>query len=199
MSGVGVGIWVGKGITVGWADFWKVFKDLPKINPPVPTTTSKITAAEIKIGLNFLAGGVGGGMIGSGWGKTGSESITIIFHSPQENTTSGLLLDKPCQSLLKWRHMDTVNISLTNDQVKLVDNLTKSYQFANRSEFFRAILRLVFRRPEIITAADELILEPPAIRSRKKIIASMKATGQYSSAFLKSLGQGLSESDYFSD
>ncbi|PIS13917.1 hypothetical protein COT65_01600 [Candidatus Shapirobacteria bacterium CG09_land_8_20_14_0_10_47_13] len=95
--------------------------------------------------------------------------------------------------------MDTINISLTNDQVKLVNNLTKSYQFANRSEFFRAILRLVFRRPEMITAADELVLEPPAIRSRKKIMASMRATGKYPSAFLKSLGRGLSESDYFSD
>lgn len=95
--------------------------------------------------------------------------------------------------------MSTINISLTEDQVKLVDNLTKDYQFANRSEFFRAMIRLIFRRPEIITAADELILEPPATRSRKEIIREMKATNKYSPAFLKSLDRGLKESKYFSE
>ena len=95
--------------------------------------------------------------------------------------------------------MSTINISLTADQVKLVDNLTKDYQFANRSEFFRAVLRLIFRRPEIITAADELILEPPVTRSRGEIIASMRETSKYSSRFLKNLDRGLKESEYFSD
>jgi Arc/MetJ-type ribon-helix-helix transcriptional regulator len=95
--------------------------------------------------------------------------------------------------------MDTINISLTEDQVKLVNTLTKDYQFANRSEFFRAILRLVFCRPEIITESNELILEPPATRSRGEILSSMKATGKYSSEFLRSLSQGLKESKYFLD
>jgi len=39
--------------------------------------------------------------------------------------------------------MNTVNISLTKDQVELVDKLIRKYRFANRSEFFRAILRKV--------------------------------------------------------
>ncbi|PIU03248.1 hypothetical protein COT44_04235 [Candidatus Shapirobacteria bacterium CG08_land_8_20_14_0_20_39_18] len=95
--------------------------------------------------------------------------------------------------------MSTINISLTADQVKLVDNLTKDYQFANRSEFFRAMIRLIFRRPEIITAADELILEPPTTRSRKEIISKMRATNKYSPEFLKSLNAGLKESKYFSE
>ena len=55
--------------------------------------------------------------------------------------------------------MNTVNISLTPTQVQFVDDFTRQYQFANRSEFFRTILRVVYRRPEIIEYADELILE----------------------------------------
>lgn len=95
--------------------------------------------------------------------------------------------------------MSTINISLPEEQVKFIDNLTKDYQFANRSEFFRAMIRLIFRRPEIITAADELILEPPATRSRKEIISEMQATNKYSPEFLKSLNKGLKESKFFSD
>lgn len=92
--------------------------------------------------------------------------------------------------------MSTINISLTEDQVRLVDNLTKDYQFANRSEFFRAMIRLIFRRPEIITASDDLLLEPPSTRSRKEIINEMRETDKYSPEFLKSLARGLKESKY---
>ncbi len=56
--------------------------------------------------------------------------------------------------------MNTVNISLTSGQVKLADNLTRSFDLANRSEFFRILLRIVSRRPELFQAADEIILAP---------------------------------------
>ena len=95
--------------------------------------------------------------------------------------------------------MSTMNISITSDQVRLVNELTRSLDFANRSEFFRALLRLVSRKPAVLTMADELILEPPATKSRSKIITMMKATKQYSPEFLKSVGRGLKESGYFTN
>ena len=95
--------------------------------------------------------------------------------------------------------MDTVNISLTTDQVQLADRLTAAFDYANRSEFFRTLMRLVERKPEVLKLADDLILEPPGTRSAKKIITNMRATGKYSSQFLSSLKKGLDESDYFKD
>lgn len=95
--------------------------------------------------------------------------------------------------------MDTINISLTSEQVRLVNQLTQTLDFANRSEFFRALLRLVSRKPGVLTTADELTLEPPATKSRRKIIAMMKATKKYSPQFLKSIDRGMRESGYFTD
>lgn len=93
--------------------------------------------------------------------------------------------------------MSTMNISITSDQVRLVNELTHTLDFANRSEFFRALLRLVSRKPAILSMADELILEPPATKSRNKIMAMMKETKKYPPKFLKSVALGLKESGYF--
>ena len=52
--------------------------------------------------------------------------------------------------------MKTVNISLTAEQAKFVDNTTKSYGFANRSEFVRALLRFASKtNRELIGQAAE--------------------------------------------
>lgn len=93
--------------------------------------------------------------------------------------------------------MDTMNISLTRDQVKFVNQMTQTLDFANRSEFFRALLRLVSRKPTLLTAPDELVLEPPATKSRSEIIKMLKATKKYSPQFIKSVNRGLKESGYF--
>lgn len=46
--------------------------------------------------------------------------------------------------------MSTMNISVTDDQAQLVDKLTREYDFANRSELFRAILRYLGKHPEVM-------------------------------------------------
>jgi len=93
--------------------------------------------------------------------------------------------------------MDTVNISLTKDQVKTVDQMVDEYGFANRSEFFRSFLRLLFRRPEAIIEADELVLEAPDTRKVSEVVKSFKETGLYKKEFLKDLEKGLKSSSYF--
>lgn len=95
--------------------------------------------------------------------------------------------------------MNSVNVSLTSEQVKLVDSLTSIYGYANRSEFFRAILRLVAQKPKVLRDSDELILESPDTKDSNKIIADMKATGLYNAKFLASLKRGMDESNYFKD
>lgn len=94
--------------------------------------------------------------------------------------------------------MSTVNISLTSDQVKLVDQLTKTLDFANRSEFFRALLRLLSHKPQLLSEAVELVLEPPSIKSVTAVKKELKKTGQYSPQFIESVAKGLEESGYYS-
>ena len=94
--------------------------------------------------------------------------------------------------------MSTVNISLTTDQVKLVDHLTETMDFANRSEFFRALLRLLSHKPQLLSEAEELVLEAPKIRSVATVKKELKKTGLYSPQFINSVARGLEESGYYS-
>jgi len=93
--------------------------------------------------------------------------------------------------------MSTINISLPEKQVNLVDKMMVAYGFANRSEFIRAVLRFLFLKPEVLEEAALFPFISPKEKSRKKIIAGFKKSGKYSSAFLKDLKEGLAESDYF--
>ena len=94
--------------------------------------------------------------------------------------------------------MSSVNISLPNSQVTLIDKLIDRYGFANRSEFFRSLLRLVVHKPEIIGKATEFPFIPtPAHQSVKEIISDFRKTKKYSKEFLQDLKQGLRESKYF--
>jgi len=93
--------------------------------------------------------------------------------------------------------MRTINISLTPQQVSVVDKLTSDLGFASRSEFFRAILRRLFTSPVV---KEEVVAWPfaaPVLRSRRKILQAFKKSGQYSPEFLKDLVEGLKNSDYF--
>lgn len=93
--------------------------------------------------------------------------------------------------------METVNISLTSQQVKLIDLFINRFNFANRSEFFRALLRFVAVKPQAIVETEKIMFEVPDTRSVKTIISSMKATNKYSDQFLASLKRGLLESGSF--
>ena len=90
--------------------------------------------------------------------------------------------------------MKTVNISITKDQTNLIDELISKYGFANRSEFFRSILRLISREPQMVAQADSLMLESPETKDASEILSSFEKTGRYSKAFLRDLGTGLKRS-----
>ena len=93
--------------------------------------------------------------------------------------------------------MTTVNISITDDQAKFVDRISTKFNFSNRSEFFRAVLRLVSQRPEMIAESSILPFVEPSTRSKSTIINTLKATKLYSPEFLKDLKQGLNDDVYF--
>jgi metal-responsive CopG/Arc/MetJ family transcriptional regulator len=96
--------------------------------------------------------------------------------------------------------MKNVNINLTTTQAKLVDQTTKDYGFANRSEFFRAVLRYVFQtEPEVLKKLDTLPFIHPPTKDVDEIIKGFKATKKYNKHFLKNLEDGLRKSDYFND
>ena len=93
--------------------------------------------------------------------------------------------------------MSTINISLPQEQVGLIDKLVSSYGFANRSEFIRSLLRLVHFKPGLIQEAAMFPFVSPKEQSLEKIIADFKKTKKYSPGFIKDLKEGLKSSNYF--
>lgn len=93
--------------------------------------------------------------------------------------------------------MGTINISLPQEQISLIDFFVKRYSFANRSEFVRSIIRLITNKPEVIDQAAIYPFVPPKTRSIKTILSDFRKTKKYSTAFLGDLKEGLKQSDYF--
>lgn len=91
--------------------------------------------------------------------------------------------------------MQTLNISVTKEQAKAVDRLIKEQGFANRSEFFRTLVRSVQRQS---IPLDDFVFEEPPPRDAASVINDFRASGRYSEKFLKSLESGLRKSSYFS-
>lgn len=96
--------------------------------------------------------------------------------------------------------MTTVNISITDNQAKFIDQLAKDYNFDNRSELIRSFIRLFQFRPQLIDEAMEFPFKEPSTHSRSEIYNSIAKTGKYSKEFLKDLKEGLEDSkDFFYD
>jgi len=93
--------------------------------------------------------------------------------------------------------MSTVNISLPEEQLNFIDRLVNRYKFANRSEFIRALIRLLSFKPEIVNQTVSFPFNIPTERSKTKILADFKKSDKYSTAFLKDLEEGLESSDFF--
>jgi len=96
--------------------------------------------------------------------------------------------------------MTTVNISITDNQAKFIDQLAKDYNFDNRSELIRSFIRLFQFRPQLIDQVIEFPFKDPFTRSRSKMYQAVAKTGKYSKEFLKDLKEGLEDSkDFFYD
>lgn len=93
--------------------------------------------------------------------------------------------------------MSTINISLPQEQVSLIDKLVSSYGFANRSEFIRSLVRLIHFKPGLIQEAAMFPFVSPKEQSSEKIIADFKKTKKYSPDLIKDLKEGLKSSNYF--
>jgi len=93
--------------------------------------------------------------------------------------------------------MTTMNISITDEQAKLVDQIAKRFNFSNRSELFRSLLRLIQQHPNLITQSSVLPFISPPTRSRSRVINAFKETNLYSPEFLKDLKEGLDDDIYF--
>lgn len=93
--------------------------------------------------------------------------------------------------------MSTINISLPTDHVKTIDAFIDRYGFANRSEFFRSLIRLIRHQPTLLQDAATFPFVTPQTRSKNVILNEFAQTKKYSKAFLKDLKAGLDESFYF--
>ena len=90
-----------------------------------------------------------------------------------------------------------MNISITSDQAKLIDKWVNKFDFGNRSEFFRSVIRLINQKPELIIVSSAVPFIEPSTRSRSEIVSSFSKTKRYSKEFLKDLEDGLRDSRYF--
>ena len=71
--------------------------------------------------------------------------------------------------------MQTINISITDDQKGVVDQLVAQLGFANRSELFRTVLRKIKSSPQIIKEPDAIQLSPKAIKRYNKMIDDIES------------------------
>lgn len=94
--------------------------------------------------------------------------------------------------------MSTMNISIPQQQSASVDNLITKYGFANRSEFFRSLLRLVIHNETIIEQASVFPFVEPRSMLASEVVTAFTKTGAYSKEFLHDLEEGLSQSRSFS-
>ena len=94
--------------------------------------------------------------------------------------------------------MKNININLTPQQAELVDKTAQKHGFANRSEFFRSLLRYVFfYSPNILAELDAVAFEEPPTKNIHSIISDLKKSGKYNRHFIESVAEGLKQSDYF--
>lgn len=94
--------------------------------------------------------------------------------------------------------MKTVNISLTENQTQAIDQAVNQFGFANRSEFFRALIRTFLNKPDLISVPD-WPMKSPKTKSAKEVLEGFQNTGKYSPEFLHDLKEGLKDSDFFID
>ena len=71
--------------------------------------------------------------------------------------------------------MRTINISVTEEQRNFVDQMVGKLGFANRSEFFRTIVRMIKANPKVIEEPRVVQLSPSAIKRYNKIIDDIES------------------------
>ena len=71
--------------------------------------------------------------------------------------------------------MRTINISVTENQQEFVDSLVARLGFANRSEFFRTVIRRIKVNPEVIDEPKIIKLSPVASKRYDKMIEDVES------------------------
>ncbi len=94
------------------------------------------------------------------------------------------------------KSMATISISLPSQQRQDLDRFVTQFGFANRSEFFRSLLRFVTRQPHILQQAIDYPFVSPKIRSRKEIARQLRQA-KHPQGLVDDILEGLENSDYF--
>lgn len=71
--------------------------------------------------------------------------------------------------------MQTINISVTDDQRKFVDELVNTLGFANRSELIRTLIRKVKAIPAILEEPKAVRLSPKAIKRYNQMLDDIES------------------------
>ena len=90
--------------------------------------------------------------------------------------------------------MKTINISVTSEQYGAIESLVKEKGYANRSEFFRFLLRFAISKPQILADTEEFKIEAFKKRPLAEIEKGFHNTGLYSEEFISDIIDGLKDS-----
>ena len=101
--------------------------------------------------------------------------------------------------MLQYNYMATINISITNEQARFIDELSARYNFENRSELMRSLIRLVQFQPDLISVANNFPFVSPQTKSKTEVLSKLKQTGKYSKELLTDIKSGLKDSKFFID
>lgn len=95
--------------------------------------------------------------------------------------------------------MSTVNISLPQEQLSLIDRFVSNYGFANRSEFIRSVLRMLAYNPVLVETSAVFPFVSFKKRPLKTIKTEFEKTGLYKKEFITSIIRGLSKSSLYAN
>lgn len=96
--------------------------------------------------------------------------------------------------------MSTMNISVTDDQAKLIDDWVFLHDYANRSEFFRSIIRFIAQKPVVLKeVSSDIELEEFVKRPLSEIRKGLKATGKYPKKEIDSIISGLKRTSIYAN
>lgn len=100
--------------------------------------------------------------------------------------------------------MRTVNLSFPEKLIVKIDKEIEEHGYASRSEFFRALVRMVLVEPEVIISpqpkkAKKLVFEKPSMKPLSEIRKKFEKTGLYNKKFIDSLIAGIAKSSLYAN
>mgnify|MGYP001572798577 CR=1 FL=1 len=93
-----------------------------------------------------------------------------------------------------------MNISVTDDQAKMIDDWVFLHDYANRSEFFRSVVRFIAQKPVVLNDVSSGIqFEEFVKRPLPEMRKMLESSGKYNKKFINEIISGLKDSPAYAN